>query len=82
MNALSKNDPKVIETSYDILEKIVVAIDFQSKEELVKLATIMADKAANGDYPELLKLAYADAKHKVEILSFDQLMEIKKIINS
>ncbi len=82
MSTLSKNDPKVIETSYDILEKIVVAIDFKTKEELVKLATIMADKAENGDYPELLKLAYADAKHKVELLSFDQLMEIKKIINS
>ncbi len=82
MSALSKNDPKVIETSYDILEKIVVAIDFKTKEELVKLATIMADKAENGDYPELLKLAYADAKHKVELLSLEQLLEIKKIINS
>lgn len=82
MNAVSKNDPKVIETSYDILEKMVMAIDFQSKEELEKLATIMEDKAQNGDYPEFLKLAYADAKHKVELLSYEQLIEIKKIINS
>lgn len=82
MKTLSKNDPKVIETSYDILEKIVVAIDFQTKEELVKLAEIMLDKAEKGDYPELLKLAYADAKHKIELLSLEQLYEIKKIINS
>lgn len=82
MKTLSKNDPKVIETSYDILEKIVVAIDFKTKEELVKLASIMADKAQNGDYPELLKLAYADAKHKVELLSLEQLNEVKRIINS
>lgn len=82
MRALSKNDPKVIETSYDILEKIVVAIDFKTKEELVELATIMADKAQNGDYPELLKLAYQDAKHKVELLSLEQLNEVKRIINS
>lgn len=82
MKTLSKNDPKVIETSYDILEKIVVAIDFKTKEELVELATIMANKAEKGDYPQLLKLAYADAKHKVELLSLEQLLEVKRIINS
>ena len=82
MKTLSKNDPKVIETSYDILEKIVVAIDFKTKEELVELATIMANKAEKGDYPQLLKLAYADAKHKVELLILEQLNEVKRIINS
>lgn len=82
MKTLSKNDPKVIETSYEILEKILVAIDFKTKEELVELATIMANKAENGDYPQLLKLAYADAKHKVELLSLEQLNEVKRIINS
>lgn len=82
MKTLSKNDPKVIETSYDILEKIVVAIDFKTKEELVELATIMVNKVENGNYPQLLKFAYADAKHKVELLSLEQLNEVKRIINS
>ena len=82
MSTLSKNDPKVIEVSYDVLEKIIVSIEFKTKEELVKLADIMVKKVEKGDYPELLKLAYADAKHKIELLSLDQLNEIKNIINS
>lgn len=82
MKTLSKNDPKVIETSYDILEKIIVAIDFKTKEEVLELAGIMVEKVEKGDYPQLLKLAYADAKHKIELLSLEQLNEIKNIINS
>ncbi len=82
MKTLSKNDPKVIEVSYDVLEKIVVAINFQTKEELLRLANIMVEKVKKGDYPELLKLAYADALHKIELLSLAQLNEIKNIINS
>ena len=80
--ALSKNDPKVIEASYNVLEKIITAIEFQTKEELIKLANIMVEKVEAGDYPEILKLAYADAKRKVELLSLEQIMEIKGIINS
>ncbi len=82
MKTLSKNDPKVIETSYDILEKIIVAIDFKEKDEILKLADIMVKKVESGDYPQLVKLAYADAKHKIELLSLEQLNEIKNIINS
>jgi len=82
MSTLSKNDPKVIEVSYDVLEKIIVSIEFKTKEELVKLADIMVKKVEKGDYPELLKLAYADAKHKIDLLSLEQLNEIKNIINS
>lgn len=80
--AMSTNDPKVIETSYTILEKIIVSIDFKTKEELLSLAEIMVKKVQDGDYPEVLKLAYADAKHKIELLSLDQLNEIKNIVNS
>ena len=82
MKTLSKNDPKVIETSYNIMEKIIVAIDFKEKDELLKLADIMVKKVESGDYPQLVKLAYADAKHKIELLSLEQLNEIKNIINS
>ena len=82
MKTISKNDPKVIETSYDILEKIIVAIDFKEKDEILKLADIMVKKVESGDYPQLVKLAYADAKHKIELLSLEQLNEIKNIINS
>ncbi len=83
MAELSANDPKVIELSYDILEKIITAIDFKTKDELVKLAGIMVDKVQEGDkYPEILKLAYKDAQHKIDLLSLDQINEIKSIITS
>lgn len=82
MKTLTKNDPKVIETSYNVLEKIITLVDFKTKEELLRLADITVKKVEEGDYPELIKLAYADAKHKIELLSLDQLNEIKNIINS
>ena len=83
MAQLTANDPQVIEMSYDLLEKIIMAINYTSKEDLVRLASIMVEKV-NSDpkYPELLKLAYADAKNKIELLSFDQINEIKSIITS
>ena len=51
--ALSKNDPKVIEASYNVLEKIIVAIEFKTKEELIALAEIMVNKVEAGDHPEI-----------------------------
>ena len=68
MANLTASDPKVIELSYDLLEKIIMAIDYKSKEDLVKLSSIMLEKVNSDDkYPELLKLAYADAKNIPQI---------------
>lgn len=83
MAKLSENDPKVIELSYDLLEKIIMAIDYTSKEDLVRLSDIMVEKVeSDSKYPELLKLAYKDAKSKIDLLSLDQINEIKSIITS
>ena len=83
MAKLSENDPKVIELSYDVLEKIIMAIDYTSKEDLVRLSDIMVEKVeSDSKYPELLKLAYKDAKSKIDLLSLDQINEIKSIITS
>ena len=83
MANLSENDPKVIELSYDLLEKIIMAIDYKSKDDLVKLSKIMVEKFNSDDkYPQLLKLAYADAQNKIDLLSFDQINEIKSIITT
>ncbi len=82
MKNLTKNDPKVIEASYNVLEKIIVSIEFKTKEELLNLADIMVKKVQAGNYPEIIKLAYADARHKIELLNLEQLNEIKNIINS
>ena len=83
MAKLSENDPKVIELSHDLLWKIIMAIDYTSKEDLVRLSDIMVEKVeSDSKYPELLKLAYKDAKSKIDLLSLDQINEIKSIITS
>lgn len=83
MAGINENDPKVIEMSYDILEKIITAIDYKSKDDLIRLAGIMVEKVQSDDkYPEIMKVAYKDAKHKIELLSLEQINEIKDIITS
>ena len=76
------DDPKVVEMSYNVFEKILTAIDYKTKEELIELADIMLKKVDEGDYPEIIKLAYQDAHKKIEILNLEQLNEIKSIITS
>ncbi len=79
---LTPNDPRVIEMAFNVFEKILTAIDYKSKEELVRLATLMLEKVQEKKYPEILRLAYTDAKRKIELLSLEQLDEIKQIIVS
>lgn len=80
MENLTIDDPKVVEMSYNVFEKILTSIDYQTKEELISLADIMLKKVQEGDYPQIIKLAYEDAHKKIEILNLDQLNEIKGII--
>ncbi len=80
MEKLNIDDPKVIEMSYNVFEKILTSIDYNTKEELLELADIMIEKVKDEKYPEMLRLAYADARRKIEILNLEQLNEIKKII--
>ncbi len=79
---VSSNDPRVIEMAFNIFEKILTAIDYKTKEELVRLATLMVEKVQDKKYPDILRLAYSDAKRKIELLSLEQLDEIKQIIVS
>jgi len=80
MEKLSLDDPKVVEMSYNVFEKILVSIEYKTKEELCELADIMLKKVEDGDYPEIIKLAYKDARNKIDILSIEQLNKIKEII--
>ncbi len=82
MENLTMDDPKVVEMSYNVFEKILTSIDYQTKEELVSLADIMLKKVEEGDYPQIIKLAYQDAHKKIEILNLEQLNEIKSIITN
>ena len=42
----------------------------------------MLEKVQDKKYPELLRLAYKDAKRKIELIDLEQLNEIKNIIIS
>ncbi len=79
---LTPNNPRVIEMSYNVFEKILTSIDYKTKDELVKLADVMLEKVQDPKYPEILRMAYQDARRKIEILSLEQLNEIKQIITS
>ncbi len=79
---LSPNNPQVIEMSFNVFEKILTSINYKTKDELIKLADLMLEKVQDPKYPEILRMAYQDAKRKIELLSLDQLNEIKQIIVS
>ncbi|MBQ7977080.1 MAG: hypothetical protein IJ301_00560 [Clostridia bacterium] len=79
---LTPNNPKVIEMSYNVFEKILTSIDYKTKDELIRLADVMLNKVQDQKYPEILRMAYADAKRKIELLSLEQLNEIKQIITA
>ena len=79
---LSPNNPKVVEMSFNVFEKILTSIDYKTKDELLKLADVMLKKVQDPKYPEILRMAYNDAKRKIELLSLEQLNEIKQIITA
>ncbi|MCL2540520.1 MAG: hypothetical protein FWE53_03795 [Firmicutes bacterium] len=81
MSKLTISSPKVVELSFKILEKIILAIEFEEKQELIALAEIMLKNAKAGNYPEEIKLGYEEALNKINVLSLDQIKEIKTIIS-
>jgi len=81
MSKLTLTSPKVVELSFKILEKIILSIEFEEKQELVDLAEIMLKNAREGNYPEEIKLGYEEAMNKVNVLSLDQIKEIRTIIS-
>lgn len=82
MEEIKPDDPKVVEMSFNVFEKILTSINYTNKDELLKLTDVMMEKVQDPKYPEILRMAYADARHKIEILNLEQLNEIKKIIVS
>ena len=81
MSKLTLTSPKVVELSFKILEKIILSIDFEDKQELVDLAEIMLKNAQAGKYPDEIKLGYEEALNKINVLSLDQIKEIRTIIS-
>ena len=69
---------------FDIIERIIGEIDFETKEEVVEFAKKMRDVAlANNDYDKVVKAAFEDDYKEIsEELTLENLKEIKKIIES
>ncbi len=67
---------------FEIIEHIICAREFTTKEEVVELAKKMRDIALeNKDYSEEIKTAFKDACREIEEeLTLANLQEIKKII--
>ena len=68
---------------FEIIERVICARPFDTKEEVVELAKKMRDIALdNDDYSEDVKQAFRDAYKEIkDELSLSNLKEIKKIID-
>jgi len=67
---------------FEIIEKVIMARDFETKEEVVELAKKMRDIALNNEsYSNDVKEAFKDAYNEIKNeLTLANLQEIKKII--
>ncbi len=67
---------------FEIIEQIICARDFTTKEEVVELAQKMKDIAVkNPDYSPAVKTAFKNAYKEIrDDLTLSNLKEIKKII--
>ena len=68
---------------FEIIEKIITARDFETKEEVVELAKKMKEIALENDsYSKDVKEAFKDAYNEIKNeLTLANLQEIKKIIS-
>ena len=67
---------------FEVIEKIIMARDFETKEEVVEIAKKMKDIAlADDKYSNDVKEAFKDAYNEIKNeLTLANLQEIKKII--
>ena len=68
---------------FEVIEKIIMARDFDTKEEVVELAKKMKDIAlSESKYSKDVKEAFKDAYNEIKNeLTLANLQEIKKIIS-
>ena len=69
---------------FEVIEGIIKAIDFKTKEEVVNLAKKMMDAAqVNPKYSDAVKKAFVDAYEELsaEDLTLENLNEIKNMLD-
>ncbi len=68
------------ELTFGIMEKIISSSKLESKEQVVKEAKAYANKIAAKDSPKELLVAAFTAVEKIELLTLDDLKDIKRVI--
>ena len=72
-----------VDYSFKILESILMLRPFNSKEEVIKIATAMAKVAdENPKYSVSVKTSYKEACNKLNSLTFEEMQEIITILKS
>lgn len=72
---------RIMELSFTILEKILLAKKYESKQQVLEYAIKSLELARNNDkMPTELKMAYLEAVSKIKSLSFEEIKEIINII--
>lgn len=72
-----------VDYSFKILESILMLRPFNSKEEVIKIASAMAKVAdENPKYSVSVKTSYKEACNKLNSLTFEEMQEIITILKS
>jgi hypothetical protein len=72
---------QAIELSFTVLEDIIMLRPLTNKKDIMELASNALKKVQEGkNYPQVLKLAYKEMITKLEGLSFEEIKEIRQII--
>lgn len=70
-----------IDFSFKILEKILLLKEYESRDDVLRVAQTMARMAMdNKDFSEEVKSSYVEAFEKLNILSFEEMKEIIEIL--
>lgn len=68
--------------SVRLLENLLMLRSFENKREIENLAQIMLSNVINSDYPEIIKEAYTLLVHNIEMMTFEEMMNLKtQLIN-
>lgn len=78
----NKQKVRILELSFNIMEKLLMSKDFKSKEEVMDAAK-KAVAVSNKDekMPLEIKMGYAEAYKKLDTLTWEEIVEIKQIIS-
>jgi hypothetical protein len=76
-----KTQMQIMELSFTIMEKILVQKNFTNKDEvLVLIKNAVEITKTDAKLPTEVKMAYAEAYDKLQSLTWEEMQEIKKII--